>query len=75
MHVLDHPALAEAVEALAKQERGAGQWKLARGLSPFSALEGRGFPVVLSFLSNTTPAPSTLEPARVAERLAKVFQS
>jgi hypothetical protein len=72
-HVLDHPPLTDAVGELAGLERATGTWTLARGLTPFSSLEGRGFPVVLSFLANDAPAPSSLEPALVAERLATAF--
>jgi hypothetical protein len=72
-HVLDHPALAAAVDLLAGLERASGQWTLARGLTPFSALEGRGFPVVLSFVADGAPRASSLEPELVAERLARVY--
>jgi hypothetical protein len=69
-HQLDHPALADAVDGLARLERASGRWTLARRLTPFSSLEGRGFPVVLSFLADGAPAASSLEPEFVAERLA-----
>jgi len=72
-HVLDHPALADAVDGLARLERASGQWTLARRLTPFSSLEGRGFPVVLSFLADDGPATSSLEPELVAERLAHAY--
>ena len=72
-HVLDHPPLASAVDELSGLERASGRWTLARGLTPFSALEGRGFPIVLSFLANDAPQPSSLEPDLVAERLAKAY--
>jgi len=71
-YFLDHPALADAVVGLARLERASGQWTLARCLTPFSTLVGRGFPVVLSFLADDAPATSSLAPALVAERLAKV---
>jgi hypothetical protein len=70
-HLLDHPALADAVEELTRLERAHGQWALARRLTPFSSLDGRGFPVVLSFLADGAPASSSLEPGLVAERLAE----
>ena len=72
-HLLHHPALADAVDGLASLERASGQWTLARHLTPFSSLEGRGFPVVLSFLADDGPAMSSLEPDLVAERLAKAY--
>ena len=71
-YLVDHPALADAVDGLARLERASGQWTLARRLTPFSTLEGRGFPVVLSFLGDDAPATSSLEPDLVAERLADV---
>jgi hypothetical protein len=74
-YLFDHPALADAVDELARLERASGQWTLARRLTPFSTLEGRGFPVVLSFLAEGGPATSSLEPELVAERLAKAYCS
>jgi hypothetical protein len=70
-HLLDHPALTDAVDELTRLERACGQWTLARRLTPFSSLEGRGFPVVLSFLADGAPAASALAPELVAERLAE----
>lgn len=72
-HVLHHSALADAVGALARLERASGRWTLARRLTPFGTLEGRGFPVVLSFLADDGPTTSSLEPALVAEHLAKAY--
>lgn len=69
-HLLEHPALAEAAGELAELERASGRWTLARRLSPFSTLKGRGFPIVLSFLGDEGPTASSLEPELVAERLA-----
>lgn len=73
-YLLHHAPLADAVGALARMERASGQWTLASRLTPFSSLEGRGFPVVLSFLADGAPAASSLEPERVAERLADAFR-
>jgi len=70
---LDHPALADAVEGLARLERASGQWTLARHVTPFSTLKGRGFPVVLSYLVDDGPATSSLAPELVTERLAKAY--
>lgn len=72
-HLLDHPALADAADALARFERAPGRWTLARQLTPFSALEGRGFPIVLSFLAQDRAQPSSLDPHLVAERLARAY--
>jgi hypothetical protein len=70
-HLLEDAALASAVEELTRLERARGRWTLARRLTPFSSLDGRGFPVVLSFLADGAPAASSLEPELVAERLAQ----
>jgi hypothetical protein len=72
-HLLDHPPLADAVDRLARLERAFGQWTLARHVTPFSSLDGRGFPVVLSFMADDAPAASSLEPGLVAEHLAKAY--
>jgi hypothetical protein len=73
-HVLDHPPLTDAVEELSRLERARGRWTLARRLTPFASLEGRGFPVILSFLAGGAPAPSSLEPELVARRLAEAYR-
>lgn len=73
-YLLHHAPLADAVGALAGMERASGRWTLARRLTPFSSLEGRGFPVVLSFLAGGAPAASSLDPELVAERLARAFR-
>lgn len=73
-YLLSHAPLADAVGGIARLERAPGKWKLARRLTPFSSLEGRGFPVVLSFLAGGAPAASSLEPGLVAGRLAEVFR-
>jgi hypothetical protein len=72
-HLLDHPPLTDAVAELASLEQAAGRWTLAGQLTPFSSLEGRGFPIVLSFLADSRPAASSLAPNVVAERLAKAY--
>jgi hypothetical protein len=72
-HLLEHPALSDAASELARLERGTGRWELARRLTPFGTLEGRGFPVVLSFMDHGRPAPSSLAPELVAGRLARAF--
>jgi hypothetical protein len=73
VHIFDHPALSEAVGDLSRMETADGQWIVARRLSPFSSLAGRNFPVVLSFLKEDLPAPSSLAPSIVAPRLASAF--
>lgn len=71
---LAFPALAAAVEDLARAERAPGSWRLASAVSAFDGLAGRGFPVVASFLgTDGRPAASSIPPADVAARLAPVF--
>lgn len=72
VHDLDHPALTAAVDELARRERGAGTWTLARRVTPFSSLDGRGFPVVLAFLADARPAASSLSPDTVAAALEHI---
>ena len=71
-YVLDDAALTAAVDRLSGLERATGQWTLARRVTPFSTLEGRGFPVVLSFMAGGAPARSSLDPELVTEHLAQV---
>lgn len=68
------PALDEAVAALRADEGRPGTWVLATEVDPFAAVEGRGFPVVLSFLDDDDrPTGSSLAPFAVAARLAPAF--
>lgn len=69
-HVVGFEALEEALEALNAAEAHPGRWAMARRLSPFRALEGRGYPVVASFLGD---GPSGLTPDAVAARLSGAF--
>lgn len=68
-----HPELSAAVEELARLERADGQWTLAQQVTPFRSLHGRGFPVMLSFLTDARPAASSLAPALVVEHLARAL--
>lgn len=72
-HRLAHAPLDAAAAALAQRESGPGRWQVAQVLTPFEALAGRGFPVVLSFVDGDHAAPSALPPDAVAERLAPAF--
>lgn len=72
-HRLDHAGLRAAADELNRAETHAGRWQLAQRLSPFGALPGRGFPVVLSFMHGGLPAPSGSSPESVRERLAPLF--
>ena len=72
-HDLCSPALDELVAELTRLETADGRWTLARKLTPFATLVGRGFPVVLSFLRGKSPAPSALRPEDIVSRLASAF--
>jgi hypothetical protein len=73
--IVDHEPLRHAAAELDGIERSPGRWVAADRLTPWVTLSGRGFPVVLSFLEpdHDRPAPSSLEPARVAELLAPAW--
>lgn len=67
-------ALVGAVEGLQSDERRKGTWTLAEEITPFSAVEGRGFPVVLSFLDRRgATRTSSLTPDQVVSHLAPVL--
>jgi hypothetical protein len=67
--------LEQALKKLQAAETGAGVWTMARELSPFSTIQGRNYPVILSYLDgDNRPAPSRLLPEVVAEILAEVIQ-
>jgi uncharacterized protein DUF6687 len=71
---IEHPALFEQVSTLRTLERNRGRWGLAETFMPFHALEGRGFPVIASFVDPAgAPAASSLEPRTVASILAPAF--
>jgi hypothetical protein len=73
VHELQLAALDELVAELARLETAHGSWALARKFTPFATLAGRGFPVVLSFLRDGSPAPSALPPDAIASRLVHAF--
>jgi hypothetical protein len=75
VHYLNHPPLAAAVGKLQQLETADGHWALARRLSPFGSVEGRNFPIVLSFMRDAKPAPSKLPIAIVREILAPLYAS
>jgi len=72
-HRLDHAPLNRAADQLNAAERGAGRWQVAEQLSPFGALAGRGFPVVLSCLHGDAAAASSITPQALADRLGHAF--
>ena len=73
MQRLRHAPLAAAVAALGALEANPGDWVMADRLSAFEAVHGRGFPVVVSFISNGASAPSSIAPEIVAARLSGIF--
>ena len=73
-HRLHHAPLHRIAGALNDAERGRGRWRVAEQLSPFGALPGRGFPVVLSCLHGDAPVPSTIAPSTLAEQLAATLE-
>jgi len=72
---VDHEPLRRVGAELARIETAAGRWVAADRLTPWTTMAGRAFPVVLSFLGadDDQPAPSTLDPERVAEILEPVW--
>jgi hypothetical protein len=77
LHELNFQPLTQAVTELnsaeLKIDHGRGKWELASSLSPFEALRGRNFPIVLAFMSNGKSAPSRLPTDFVVKSLANVF--
>ena len=73
LHHVQYEPLTEAVAALTAAETRPGQWQIARRLSPFETIEGRGFSVVCAFLQEGAPAVSALPPSRVAARFAAAY--
>ncbi len=73
MQRLRHAPLASAVAALGALEANPGDWVMADRLSAFEAVNGRGFPVVVSFIRNGASAPSSIAPEIVAARLSGIF--
>jgi hypothetical protein len=72
-HIMNYPPLTTAAAELQHLESADGQWILARELSPFGTVEGRNFPIVLSFMRKNQPAVSALSPTFVANTLAVAF--
>lgn len=70
----DHAPLRSAAADLDAAEHQRGRWLLADAVSPFAALHGRGFPVMLSFVHGGAAAPSALPPDAVAERLLEAVR-
>jgi len=66
------PPLEAAAGDFQRRELKTATWQVETDLS-FSSSPARGFPIVLSVMNGTTPAPSSLQPDFVADRLARVF--
>lgn len=66
--------LERAVATLNEWELNEGEWILVKELSPFSGIQGRNYPIVLSFMKDCQPALSSLDPDRVVPLLAEVFK-
>ena len=66
--------LSDAVEELRRLETGGGTWKLVKQLTPFSSIQGRNYPVVLSCMNDQDePQKSKIPKAEVAYILARAF--
>lgn len=73
VHDFKLASLDAAASRLQREDRLEGSWSVARRLSPFQGLEGRGFPIVLSHTQGAAPVPSSHPPSLVAEMLAKAW--
>jgi hypothetical protein len=71
--MVSYEPLATAARDLQMLEHHDGAWKILTDFSLLSPDRVRGYPVVLSFMHGAAPAPSSLDPAAVAPRLAKAF--
>ena len=67
--------LNKAVIKLEEQEKNNGKWIIADKVSFNSSIEGRGFPVVVSFMIGKDPAPSSLSPDEVSSLFASAFEN
>jgi hypothetical protein len=62
------------VKELNAIETADGSWILAKELTPFSSIKGRNYPVVLSFIGDTSqPLESKIPPRDVSQLLSTVF--
>ncbi|MEO7095535.1 MAG: DUF6687 family protein [Polyangiales bacterium] len=72
---IERPTLRLAFSKLRDAEHGTGTWTIADRLTPFATLNGRGFPVVASFVDDAgAPAVSSLDPSTVAAVLSPAFE-
>jgi hypothetical protein len=74
--VVEHEPLHRAVDALAAADTGPGRWRVARHLTPFTSVEGRAFPIVVSYTDDQgRPVPSPLDAGRVGAALEGVWST
>jgi hypothetical protein len=71
---LSFAPLDAAVRELQQREGHGAAWRVETEFSLFGSSLGRGFPVVMSVMNASGPAPSSQDPAAVASRLAEIFQ-
>jgi hypothetical protein len=72
---LSHAPLEAVARQFQELEQNVATWRVERDFSLFSSTIGRGYPVVLSAMNIQAPAPSSLDPDLVADRLADVYSS
>ncbi|MBI5716078.1 MAG: hypothetical protein HZC37_00115 [Burkholderiales bacterium] len=73
VHRYANAPLDTAARDLGRDERHPGRWAVATTLTPFKALPERAFPIVLSFLREGRPEPSSLSADVVGARLEAAF--
>lgn len=72
--IVDHPPLQTAIDVLNKIETTDSSWIAASELTPFTTVEGRRFPVIVSLTKGHHHRPASgLDPIDVAETLAPVW--
>ncbi len=71
---LDYPELVQVISRLGERERNTGRWTLRPEIHPLERSTGRAFPVVLYYEDGRgNPAPSSLPPHELADRLCRLF--
>lgn len=71
---LVHPELEQATRKLMDLEINPGSWVMAKNMSPFQSVKGRGFPVILSFLKDSKIAPSSIPPNEVSAIIGEALE-
>ena len=71
---LDHPPLTAAIADLARDDKGAGRWRLATSVNASGAFRGRSSSVVASFVdADENAAVSKLSPETLVARFSTAF--